>query len=441
MKRRLFALALALLLAVSLPVSALAGEWFIDGGDIIINATADGKQTVKQGNNGAVEDAAPVIKQRESSTSTDRVIKVIAEEDATANVTLDGVNIDTSKTGIIGRDQAALRTEGDGDVNIELDGDNYLKSSFASHAAGLNKGNSGTLTINDEDNNGELEAVGGYYSAGIGGGYHSSASDITITGGTITARGASGGAGIGGGRNCAGSNIEISGGNVTAKGGVGGAGIGGGAYGGTGSDISISGDAKVKVQGGEADNYYYDTGTGAGIGNGGTYTAIPEDDDGDDYTRILVDGDEVKPDTSGLTENGRLEYYAPGADMEKDYPDKVIENKPEMGAQPGASAPVYSVTDKDGNAVSYTAAREGGVLTIRVDAAYARLTLTADEAQALTAQGVEKVVFITTGATSAFRPADLTAYASEAPFVLTHDGETVTFTAGETDLASLLLQA
>ena len=441
MKRRLFALALALLLAVSLPVSALAGEWFIDGGDIIINATADGKQTVKQGNNGAVEDAAPVIKQRESSTSTDRVIKVIAEEDATANVTLDGVNIDTSKTGIIGRDQAALRTEGDGDVNIELDGDNYLKSSFASHAAGLNKGNSGTLTINDEDNNGELEAVGGYYSAGIGGGYHSSASDITITGGTITARGASGGAGIGGGRNCAGSNIEISGGNVTAKGGVGGAGIGGGAYGGTGSDISISGDAKVKVQGGEADNYYYDTGTGAGIGNGGTYTAIPEDDDGDDYTRILVDGDEVKPDTSGLTENGRLEYYAPGADMEKDYPDKVIENKPEMGAQPGASAPVYSVTDKDGNAVSYTAAREGGVLTIRVDAAYARLTLTADEAQALTAQSVEKVVFITTGATSAFRPAGLTAYASEAPFVLTHDGETVTFTAGETDLASLLLQA
>ena len=439
MKRRLFALALALLLAVSLPVSALAGEWFIDDGDIIISATENG-QTVSQGTT-TEADVAPVIKQRESSTSTDRVIKVIAEEDATANVTLDGVNIDTSKTtSVIGRDQAALRTEGDGDVNIELDGDNYLKSSFASHAAGLNKGNSGTLTINDEDNNGELEAVGGYYSAGIGGGYHSSASDITITGGTITARGASGGAGIGGGRICAGSNMEISGGSVSALGGVGGAGIGGGAYGGTGSDISISGDAKVKVQGGEADNYYYDTGTGAGIGNGGTYTAIPEDDDGDDYTRILVDGDEVKPDTSGLTENGRLEYYAPGADMETDDPEKVIENKPETGAQPGASAPVYSVTDKDGNAVSYTAAREGGVLTIRVDAAYARLTLTADEAQALTAQGVEKVVFITTGATSAFRPADLTAYKDEAPFVLTHDGETVTFTAGETDLASLLLQ-
>ena len=517
MKRRLFALALALLLAVSLPVSALAGEWFIDGGDIIINATADGKQTVKQGNNGAVEDAAPVIKQRESSKSTDRVIKVIAEEDATANVALDGVNIDTSKTGMTGRDQAALRTEGDGDVNIELDGDNYLKSSFASHAAGLNKGNSGTLTINDEDNNGKLEATGGYGGAGIGGGYDSSTSDITITGGTITARGSNSAAGIGGGNHGNGSNItisggvyaagiggeldgsnitisngkvtaiggdqggagigggfwysgsditisggdveatggglaagigggnggngskiNISGGKITAKGGTGGAGIGGGRSG-TGSDITISGDAQVKSQGGTSNDY---TGAGAGIGNGGTR------DENEAGEKVLVDGVEVEPDTSGLTENGRLEYYAPGADMENDAPKKVIENKPETEpepsgdhAQPGSSAPVYRVTDKDGNTVSCTAAQEGGVLTIRVDAAYARLTLTADEAQALTAQSVEKVIFVTTSATSAFRPADLTAYASEAPFVLTHDGETVTFTAGETDLASLLLQA
>ena len=508
MKRRFFALALALLLAVSLPVSALARDWYIDDGDITIRATENG-QTVKQGDKDAVEDAAPVIKQRDSSNSTDKVIKVIAEKDATANVTLDGVNIDTSKTGVTGRDQAALRTEGDGDVNIELDGDNYLKSSFASHAAGLNKGNSGTLTINDEDNNGKLEAVGGHDGAGIGGGQHSSASDITITGGTITARGgstgsaagigggswgsgnnitisggdvtaigsvyasgiggeldgsnitisngkvtaiggdqggagigggfwASGsditisggdveatggdlGAGIGGGNRGHGSNIEISGGKVTAKGGMSGAGIGGGCRG-TGSSITISGDAQVKAQGGTEYNEN-EEGAGAGIGNGGAKN---------------TNGAEVELDTSGLTENGRLEYYAPGADMEKDYPEKVIENKPEASAPSGAPAPVYSVTDKDGNQISYTAAREGGVLTIRVDAAYARLTLTADEAQALTAQGVEKVVFITTGAASAFRPADLTAYASEAPFVLTHDGETVTFTAGETDLASLL---
>lgn len=521
MKRRLFALALALLLAVSLPVSALARDWYIDDGDITISATENG-QTVKQGDKDAVDDDAPVIKQKDSSNSTDNVIKVIAEKDATANVTLDGVNINTDANR---RSETAFRTEGEGDVNIELDGSNTLRSGYYSKAAGLNKGNSGTLTINDEDNNGKLEATGGYGGAGIGGGRHSSASDITITGGTITARGSYSGAGIGGGASdingpyCNGSNItisggdvtaigsvyasgigggsigsgsnitisdgkvtakggdqggagigggfwasgsditisggeveatggdlaagigggnggngtdiEISGGKVTAKGGMSGAGIGGGCRG-TGSSITISGDAQVKAQGGTEYNEN-EEGAGAGIGNGGAKN---------------TNGAEVELDTSGLTENGRLEYYAPGADMENDAPKKVIENKPETEpepsgdhAQPGSSAPVYRVTDKDGNTVSCTAAQEGGVLTIRVDAAYARLTLTADDAQALTAQSVEKVVFVTTGATSAFSPADLTAYASEAPFVLTHNGETVTFTAGETDLASLLLQA
>lgn len=249
----------------------------------------------------------------------------------------------------------------------------------------------------------------------------------------VKATGGEAASGIGGGNGGNGSKINISGGKVTAKGGMSGAGIGGGCRG-TGSSITISGDAQVKAQGGTEHNRYNE-GAGAGIGNGG------KQGKNEAGKKVPVDGAEVELDTSGLTENGRLEYYAPGADMENDAPKKVIENKPEASAPSGASAPVYSVTDKDGNAVSYTAAREGGVLTIRVDAAYARLTLTADEAQALTAQSVEKVIFVTTSATSAFRPADLTAYKDEAPFVLTHDGETVTFTAGKTNLASLLVQA
>lgn len=427
MKRRLFALALALLLAVSLPVSALVRDWYIDDGDITINATADGKQTVKQGNKDAADDD-PTITQRDSSKETSNTITIDADEHTTANVTLGGVNIDA---GSRGNNTAGIRTMGDGNVTIELDGNNSVKS--AADAAGLQKENGGNLTIKDGNTPaGRLEATGGIGGAGIGGDAKESDSNITITGGEIIATGGNGSAGIGGGSDSgpnSASGILISGGKVTATGGdFGGAGIGGGWNGSGGNlSVSISGDAQVKVQGG---NSGHAAGAGAGIGTGGFGGRLPR-----------ANGDEVEPDTSGLTENGRLEYYAPGADMEKDYPEKVIENKPEMGAQPGASAPVYSVTDKDGNAVSYTAAREGGVLTIWVDAAYARLTLTADEAQALTAQSVEKVIFVTTSATSAFRPADLTAYASEAPFVLTHDGETVTFTAGETDLASLLLQA
>lgn len=153
--------------------------------------------------------------------------------------------------------------------------------------------------------------------------------------------------------------------------------------------------------------------------------------------KILYDGSETVPTAPGTYPVTCVVQFGDET-LEFQIGTFIVPEPPVEAAQP---APVYHVTDKDGNQIPYTAAREGGVLTIRVDAAYARLTLTADEAQALTAQGVEKVVFITTGATSAFRLADLTAYASEAPFVLTHDGETVTFTAGETDLASLLLQA
>lgn len=153
--------------------------------------------------------------------------------------------------------------------------------------------------------------------------------------------------------------------------------------------------------------------------------------------KILYGGSETVPTAPGTYPVTCVVRLGNGTTLEFQIGTFIVPEPPAEAAQP---APVYHVTDKDGNQISYTAAREGGVLTIRVDAAYARLTLTADEAQALTAQGVEKVVFITTGATSAFRPADLTAYKDEAPFVLTHDGETVTFTAGETDLASLLLQ-
>ena len=91
--------------------------------------------------------------------------------------------------------------------------------------------------------------------------------------------------------------------------GPGGAGVGGGSRSSKGS-ITISGDAQVKAQGGTEYNEN-EEGAGAGIGNGGTSFEDEYEND------ILVDGAEVEPDTSGLTENRRLEYYAPGADMEK----------------------------------------------------------------------------------------------------------------------------
>ena len=660
MKRRLFALALALLLAVSLPVSALAGEWFIDDGDIIISATENG-QTVKQGDKDAVEDAAPVIKQKDSSTATDKTIKIETTGDATADVTIEDVNISSKGDAIdVGSSSANITLkrdnklfsetgsalhvssgdvtiDGDGSLEAEIGGDDNDSAKIGSHkdedmsgsihitgdatvttkddrddayyysdGAGIGSGEngemSGSITI---DENADVDAFSREDGAGIGSGYGGDMSgNISISGSAqVTAGSGWDGAGIGAGEDGTVSGTITIDGNaqVTAWSEDSGAGIGAGEDGtvsgtitiggsaqvtagsdndgagiGAGEDGSIAGNGKIIIRD-NAKVTAIGEDEGAGIGAGedalmagliiiqdnAQVTAIAGDraaaigtNDEDDMTgTILILGNarvttgveddvhfdyetnEIKytldldenaigyigdscysnhasgnghyvigPDVTingisgsnieelkqyinmrlsgenhdgepeNLTkleirsENGEFTVDASGeGTVEKilyggsetvptapgTYPvtcvvqfgDETLEFQigtfivPEPPVEAAQPAPVYHVTDKDGNQISYTAAREGGVLTIRVDAAYARLTLTADEAQALTAQGVEKVVFITTGATSAFRPADLTAYKDEAPFVLTHDGETVTFTAGETDLASLLLQA
>ena len=235
---------LALLLLASLPVSALAAEWDISKGDITVNAGSGG-QTVTQGSQVDVPDSAPVI----TGSSTENTLTINAEKDQTANVTLSDVNIDVSSEG-----KAAVTTTGEGNVSIELNGDNTLKSGKGH--AGLEKKNGGKLTIADEDKNGKLTAEGGKYGAGIGGGDQGAGSGITITGGEIKATGGQYGAGIGGGKGD-GSDITISGGEVNATGGTSGAGIGGG-YNGNGSDITIS-DGEVNATGGKY---------GAGIGGG-----------------------------------------------------------------------------------------------------------------------------------------------------------------------------
>ena len=222
--------------------------------------------------------------------------------DKVLNLTLKDVKIDVSDTGGDNfefeddqRGKAALSVQGKGNVEIELDGNNELKSGKG--RAGLEKTSTGTLTLKDDNKEaGSLTATGGYNGAGIGGGNGDGAENITITGGTVTATGGSSGAGIGGGRegkgenititggsSGSGENITINGGEVTASGGDNwddcGAGIGGG-NGGVGKNITITGGT-VNATGGYG-------GGGAGIGgafangenitiNGGTVNATGTD--------------------------------------------------------------------------------------------------------------------------------------------------------------------
>ena len=177
--------------------------------------------------------------------NTITVINNIA--DKVLNLTLKDVKIDVSDTGDQydwdQKGKAALSVQGKGNVEIELDGDNELKS--GTQSAGLEKTSTGTLTLKDDNKEaGSLTATGGFNSAGIGGGREGKGENITITGGTVNATGNEDGAGIGGGSSGSGENITITGGEVTASGGDNwddcGAGIGGG-NGGVGKNITITG--------------------------------------------------------------------------------------------------------------------------------------------------------------------------------------------------------
>ncbi len=475
-RKKLTASMIALVMSVSLPMTTYAANWYLEDGSVTVNADNSG-QTVTQGST-STPDEAPVITQRGSSAETSNTITINASENATANVTISDVNINTS--------DAAVFTKGKGNVNIELDGTNTLKSS--NWHAGLEKNNDGKLTITDKNENGKLIATGSRYGAGIGGGNQRNGSNITITGGEITAIGGYSGAGIGGGNYKDGNDINIAGGKVTATGGDYGAGIGGGnqgngknititggevtAAGGTngagiggglrkeGEKITVSGDATLKVQGGSGDGW---DGAGAGIGNGGNHNGEFSG------SFIPVNAAETEPDTSNLT-TGKIEYYAPGADMTKDEPTSTIlgSGQPaspgetaapvEYRMQTSASEPVqgngkstgykapvqghfYQVVGQDGKNMIFATAQKKDVLAIATDSDFAMLTGKMEDIEALRKQGVRRIIFATKRATSTFLLSELLekrAYGEI--WSLIHDGENVAFTAVEKkmDISSIL---
>ena len=103
--------------------------------------------------------------------------------------------------------------------------------------------------------------------------------------------------------------------------------------------------------------------------------------------------------------------------------------------------PLYRVTDKDGRDIAYTAEQKGSVLTVTVDEDLAILTGRLSGIRTLKAQGVEKIVFVTKGAASAFLLSDLLDKGeSGEAYRLTHDGKAVTFTLGKkmTDVSAIL---
>ena len=280
----------------SIATAAFAAEYDVTKGSVDILAEG-GKQyitqwedkdkdtCVKDGKGKEIrdrEDSDITLTTKDKATgetkTTSNTVTIDAKEDNTANVTLKDVDIrvDTSEA-----KSGAIEVKGDGDTNLELNGNNtvLVENGWEEEHAAIEKadkyGKEGTLTIKDDvnddgtakgtdaDTTGTLLAGGYHEAAAIGGGAGEDlcdTSNITITGGEITAIGGNdGGCGIGGGGRPGGTgkNIRIGGNAHVTAFGAEGAAIGGASTG--GNSITITDDAVVDAYGA----------WGSAIGDGG----------------------------------------------------------------------------------------------------------------------------------------------------------------------------
>lgn len=141
--KRTFISIVALMLAVCLMPAALAATWYPEDGDITVIANEYG-QSVKRGENDAVEDNDIIITQRDSKTAADSTITISTEGDAEASVTIKDININS------GADSAI--DVGESNLNLTVEGENTLTADGDSAALRVS---SGDLTI---DGTGSLTA-------------------------------------------------------------------------------------------------------------------------------------------------------------------------------------------------------------------------------------------------------------------------------------------
>ena len=481
------------LIAVFLPTVAMADTWYLEDGSITVSATDSG-QNVSQGGV-TKEDSAPVIRNRDSSASTTNNVTIRADTGATANVTLEDTNIDTTGgAGPKSAGDAAVRTEGGGNVNLNVELDNTLQS--GNTRAGVEKGNGGNLTIGSESGSGQLVATGGDGGAGIGGGENTGAENITITGGDIFAIGNGGGAGIGGGWDCSASDITITGGNVTAvgkqddPGRIGGAGIGGGgsqtSNAGSGTNIKITG-GRVTAVGGN-----FSAGIGGSIGSNGDNITISDAEviaiggtcaagigggcrlgNGivGQGTNISISGSanvkaaggvgdsmdgagaaigaggshqgttaqEGAADTSGLSPDGSVERLDPGTTFDIPQP-KPRSSFLTASAEPQpVKAALYRVIDDAGKALPVETKQEDGVLLLTAQADIAILEGAISGLQTLQSRGIDTITFTNGTISVSFSLAEVIAKgASSDIYRLTLSGGEANFTLADADITALL---
>ena len=475
-----FILTAAMLTTLAAP--AFAGTWYIEDGDITVKAgETEGTNKVSQGANQEVEDTNTIVTNRKEDTASSHTVTIEAKDkDDKVEVTLKDVNIDTSN-----RNKAAVSVTGSGNTTIKLDGDNHLTGgngiySNSSGSLTITGDENDSLTAQGGDSrngiysvSGDVTISGGTVTAtggnstgsyGSGGDGISSSSGVAVSGGTVTANGGNGGNVSGDGIRSDGG-VTISGGTVKAAGGdskdgYGGDGIrsGGGvtisgntvnAAGGNGGKVGgygICSFDRVAISGGTVEA----AGGSSGSSNGGSgiYSNVIDLSGSLELTAKAgsPNGKALSQKGSELVLDTIKDKLGPGAKVTAtDADGKVIDQvpiprpvEPEKpvipeesssssdggSATPSAPAsplPGLTVTDKDGQRISYTSTQSGNTLTVCVGRLTASLRISLAALRQMRAEGIETITFQTILCSTTLSVDELLAMGGEdAEAVLTH---------------------
>ena len=255
----------------------------------------------------------------------------------------------------------------------------------------------GGLTVSD----GTVTAKGGNGDSkdGYGGDGIRSGGVVTISGNTVNAAGGYGGK-VGGYGICSFDRVAISGGTVEAAGGNGSTGGGSGIY---SSVIDLSGSLELTAKAGSPN--------GRALSQNGSELKL------DDIKDKLGPGAKV----TATDANGETKQVSIPRPVEPEESSSSSDGGSAAPSAPASPLPGLTVTDKDGQRISYTSTQSGNTLTVCVGRFTASFRISLAALRQLRAEGIETITFQTILCSTTLSVDELLAMGGEdAEAVLTH---------------------
>ena len=407
----------------------------------------------------------------DTSSRNKAAVSVTGEGDT--NIKLDGDNAlksDIYRSGIYGSGSGSLTISGGENDSLTAQGGsgaNGISSSGSLTISG------GTVTANGDDggrgisSSGSVTISGGSTVTANGGSGTISGGDgiwsgggVTISGGsTVTANGGNGGSLVGGDGIRSGGGLTVSDGTVTAKGGngdskdgYGGDGIrsGGvvtisgntvnaaGGYGGKVGGYGICSFDRVAISGGTVEAA---GGNGSTGGGSGIYSSVIDLSGSLELTAkagspngraLSQNGSELKLDdikdklgpgakVTATDANGETKQVSIPRPVEPEESSSSSDGGSAAPSAPASPLPGLTVTDKDGQRISYTSTQSGNTLTVCVGRLTASFRISLAALRQLRAEGIETITFQTILCSTTLSVDELLAMGGEdAEAVLTH---------------------